>query len=269
MLNSSQLAARSASVENVIRKAGKKALDRFHARDFETETKGAQDFVSAVDRETEALIRNCLEATYPDTTFMGEETGGSIDGRTWVIDPIDGTSNYVRGVPFWCLSIALIEDGKAILGSIYDPCNDEMFSAWHGGGCHLNGKPVEVSDTMSADRAVLGVSFSFKSSAERHHSVLKALMDHKALYRFCGAGALTLAHCAVGRLDGFWEDHIMPWDVAAGIVLATEAGAHVSDYASNDGWRLGNEILVSTPSMTEFFVRATGVSLAATQPSVA
>ena len=262
MLTSSELMRRREVVEAVVREAGEAALGRFRDRRFEVETKGPQDLVSEVDRETEAAIRARLVEAFPDTGFMGEEGGGRVDGLTWVVDPIDGTSNFVRGIPFWCLSVALVEEGRPVLGVVRDPCLGETFAAHRGGGAALNGQPISVSGTRTPDSAILGIGFSFKSSVARHQEVLAHLLAERTVYRFQGAGALTLAHCAAGRIDGFWEDHMMPWDVAAGLVLIAEAGGVVSDYAEGRGWVDGNRILASAPGLAGFFSAATGIPLA-------
>lgn len=247
------------ALEAALRLAGAAAHARFRARDFRTETKGAQDFVSQVDRDTETALIGMLADIVPDARVLGEEFGGSAEGLAWVIDPIDGTSNFVRGLPLWCLSVALVQDGAPLAGAIYDPNADEMFSAIRGGGTRLNGVPVRVATTERVDAALLGLSFSFKSRPEAHHAVLQALMDARGLYRFLGSGALGLAYCAAGRVDGFWEDWMMPWDVAAGLILVTEAGGLVSDYAAHDGWRAGNPILATSPAMAGAFGRITGL----------
>lgn len=247
-------------LETCVKRVGQAALSRFQAQDFITETKGAQDFVSQVDRDTELALIDGLGAIVPDAGFLGEEFGGSATGLSWVIDPIDGTSNFVRGIPLWCLSVALVLDGRPLAGAIYDPNADEMYSAVLGLGTRLNGVPVRVSTTSQIDAALLGVSFSFKSKTQTHIDVLQNLMEARGLYRFLGSGALGLAYCAVGRVDGFWEDWMMPWDVAAGLILVTEAGGRVSDYGSNDGWSDGNHILVSAPGMAGAFSKLTGVA---------
>lgn len=247
------------ALEACVRQAGAEARARFRARDFRTETKGAQDFVSQVDRDTEMALIGMLAGIVPSAQVLGEEFGGSAEGLAWVVDPIDGTSNFVRGLPLWCLSVALVQDGVPMAGVVYDPNADEMFSAIRGGGTRLNGVPVHVATTGRLDAALLGLSFSFRSRPEAHHAVLKALLGARGLYRFLGSGALGLAYCAAGRTDGFWEDWMMPWDVAAGLILVTEAGGVVSDYAANDGWRAGNAILAASPAMAHDFGRITGL----------
>lgn len=252
-----------ARVETAVRAAGMAALARFRARDFETETKGAQDFVSQVDRETEIALTRDLAAILPQAGFLGEEFGGEIGDLAWVIDPIDGTSNFVRGLPLWCISVGLVAQGQPVAGVIYDPNANEMFSALLGGGAQLNGAPIRSASTARMDAALLGISFSFKSRPAQHHAVLQALMDQRGLYRFLGSGALGLAYCAAGRLDAFWEDWMMPWDVAAGLILITESGAVVSDFGANAGWQKGNPILASAPQLAPAFSALTGVALAA------
>lgn len=251
------------NLATAVRAAGMAALARFRARDFETETKGAQDFVSQVDRETEIALTRDLAAILPAAGFLGEEFGGQIGDLAWVIDPIDGTSNFVRGLPLWCVSVGLVADGQPVAGVIYDPNADEMFSAMRGGGAQLNGAPIRTASTARMDAALLGISFSFKSRPAQHHAVLQGLMDQRGLYRFLGSGALGLAYCAAGRVDAFWEDWMMPWDVAAGLILISEAGGIVSDFGAAGGWQKGNPILASTPQLAPAFSALTGVALPA------
>ena len=260
-MNADRLDTLRHGLEATLRKAGALALERFQRRDFTTLSKGAQDFVSEVDRETETLLKQDLASLCPDAGFLGEEYGGKIEDLSWVIDPIDGTSNFVRGIPLWCLSVALVEKGRPVVGAIYDPNADEMFSAALNRGATLNGKPMAVSQAETADTAILGISFSFKSDPERHHAVLRRMMEKKGLYRFFGSGALALAYCAAGRTDGFWEDWMMPWDVAAGLILVSEAGGMVSDYCHGDGWEKGNAILASNRNLASMLSDVTGLSV--------
>ncbi len=250
-------------IETCVKEIGGTALVRFRAQDFVTETKGAQDFVSEVDRETELALIDALGTLVPKAGFLGEEFGGSAKGLSWVIDPIDGTSNFVRGIPLWCLSVALVLDGRPLAGVIYDPNAQEMYSAVLGLGTLLNGVPVSVAQTSQIDQALLGVSFSFRSETQTHVDVLQKLMTARGLYRFLGSGALGLAYCSVGRVDGFWEDWMMPWDVAAGLILVTEAGGTVSDFGSNNGWVDGNHIIVAAPGVAQAFAELTNIAFGA------
>jgi len=270
MLTQAELLDRRQAAKTVLKEAGKRALKSFRARDFQTETKGTQDFVSAIDRTTEALIRNRLLAQFPEDGFLGEEGGGHLSGTTWIIDPIDGTSNFVRGISFWCLSAALVVDDRAVIGIIYDPNLDEMFSAHADGGCTLNDSPIQISGTTDPTRATLGISFNFQKSKDPVGAVVAALIAKGTSFRMMGAGALSLAHCAAGRTDGFWEAHMQPWDAAAGLVLVAEAGGSICDYSANDGFVNGNAVLVSTPALASYFAAETGVPLigSATHPAV-
>lgn len=247
------LLQRRLAAEAILREAGKRAHERFLSRAFEIEEKGMQDFVSEVDRQTEAFIRESLTTLFPDDTVLGEEDGGTAGNRAWIVDPIDGTTNFVRGIPFWCLSAGFVVDGVPAVGVIYDPCRDEIFCAHKGGGAMLNGVPMRASSISEPSRAILSIGFNFKAPIERHNQLLAGLLSAGAVYRMHGAGALALAHVAAGRLDGFWEAFIHPWDVAAGIVLVTEAGGVVSDYPLDDGLHTGRPILASAPGMADFF----------------
>jgi myo-inositol-1(or 4)-monophosphatase len=223
------LLQRRLAAEAILREAGKRAYQHFLSRTFEIEEKGIQDFVSEVDRQTEAFIRESLTALFPDDTVLGEEDGGNVGSRTWIVDPIDGTTNFVRGIPFWCLSAGFVIDGDPAVGVIYDPCRDEIFCAHKGGGAMLNGVPMRASSIREPARAILSIGFNFKAPVERHNRLLAGLLSAGAVYRMHGAGALALAHVAAGRLDGFWESNLSPWDLAAGLLLIREAGGFASD----------------------------------------
>jgi myo-inositol-1(or 4)-monophosphatase len=259
MISQSSLLNRRLAAEAILREAGHIALARFQARAFTVETKGTQDFVSEVDRETEAFIRQRLAELFPEDGFLGEESGGGSHAQAlWVVDPIDGTSNFVRGNPFWCLSAGFIVDDTPAVGVIYDPCREELFGAHLGGGAWLNGAPIQVSETTEPAQAVLSIGFSLRTPLDRHQSVLGNLLAANGAYRMHGAGALALAQVAAGRADGFWEGFINSWDVAAGLVLVSEAGGYVSDFLDNNGLFDGNSILACTPHLTSFFAELTG-----------
>lgn len=261
MLNNSELLARRSGVTDILRSAGQVARARFADRDFETESKGVQDFVSIVDRETEDNIRQALNTAFPNDTVMGEEAGGALGKCTWIVDPIDGTSNFVRGIGHWCLSAALVTDNHAVVGVIYDPMLDEMFTCHAGGGATLNGRPMQVSKTTSPKAALLGISFNFQNSKDAVSTVVGDLISNGTSFRMLGAGALSLAHCAAGRTDGFWEGFMKPWDAAAGLALVAEAGGAVCDYGAKGGFANGNAVLVSTPSLAPYFSDITGVAM--------
>ncbi|MEP1539340.1 MAG: inositol monophosphatase family protein [Paracoccaceae bacterium] len=261
MLSHQELLARRNAATDILRKAGDAARVRFMSRDYETESKGTQDFVSVVDRETEHFIETELTKAFPDDTIMGEESGGVLGSMTWIVDPIDGTSNFVRGIGHWCLSAALVVDNRAVVGVIYDPMLDEMFTCHLGGGATLNDRPMRVSDTTSPQSALLGISFNFQNSKDSVSRVVGDLIANGTSFRMLGAGALSLAHCAAGRTDGFWEAFMKPWDAAAGLALVAEAGGATCDYSASDGFAHGNAVLVSNGSLSAYFSGITHVAM--------
>ena len=193
------------------------------------------NLVTDMDRRAEALIVETLRTRYPDHSILTEEAG-VLPGRTtyhWVIDPLDGTTNYAHGVPIYAVSIALEAEGVPVLGVIYDPSRDECFVAERGGGSSLNGRPIHISGTLSLCESVLATGFAYTIRAPRHTN----LAEHEALSLRCraireiGSAALSLAAVAAGRFDGFWELRLGPWDVAAGALLVEEAGGRVTDLA--------------------------------------
>ncbi|NDW00163.1 inositol monophosphatase family protein [Salipiger sp. PrR002] len=249
MLSDAELKHRRTMAEGLLREAGLLALEACRNRSFTVETKGQQDFVTEIDRQTEDLLRARLAAAFPKDAILGEEGGGQIASVTWILDPIDGTSNFLRGFPYWCLSAGLVVEGEAVLGVIYDPCNDEMFSAHKGGGATLNGTAMHVSETSQVSRAVFGLGFSFKSEVATHAGLIGDILGAGGSYRMPGAGALTLAHLAAGRIDGFWEAQIYPWDVAAGIALVREAGGVLTPYATQSDWVRAAPLLGLAPAL--------------------
>ncbi|WP_339861644.1 inositol monophosphatase family protein [Thalassospira alkalitolerans] len=255
---SRSFASRRYGAEAILREAGKRAMESFRTQQFSVEKKGMQDFVSEVDRQTENFIRDSLLDLFPDDGFLGEESGGEIASTTWIVDPIDGTTNFVRGIPVWCLSAGFVVDGKPVVGVVYDPCRDEMFSAHSGGGAWLNGTKITVSTTDDPKESILSVGFNFKAPVGRHQSIMDGLFTAGAMHRMHGSGALGLAYVAAGRVDGFWEAYIHSWDVAAGLVLVHEAGGYISDFLADGDLRNGKEILASAPGMKAFFGALTG-----------
>ncbi|HET7717040.1 MAG TPA: inositol monophosphatase family protein [Bauldia sp.] len=236
----------------VTREAGALALDYYRRRgSLPVERKGLQDFVSEADKKTEELIVRKLSEVFPEDSFLGEEGGFLRKGPfVWVIDPIDGTTNFLRGIHHWCVSVGLIADGRSVLGFLYDPVADEMFSASAGGGAFLNGVPVTVSGETDLSQARIGIGFSYRRPVAPHVRDIEAVLDAGCEYCRLGSGALGLAYTAAGRLDGYYERHINLWDVAGGLVIATEAGATVSDFmAADNAMTEGNELFVATPAL--------------------
>ncbi len=248
------LARRRKTAETVIREAGKLAAAHFLRRDaLSIDHKGMQDLVSEADRESEQLIVRQLSKAFPEDGFLGEEgSASSLDAdAVWVIDPIDGTQNFVTGVPFWCISIGLVVAGKAVLGLIYHPPGDELFVAEAGKGAFANGAPIRVSGATDVRKARICVGFSYRQPVSEHVRAIDALLTAGCEYCRLASGALGLAYTAAGRFDGYWERHLNSWDAAAGLVLVAEAGGFVNDFLANDGLRRGSEMLATTPALAE------------------
>jgi myo-inositol-1(or 4)-monophosphatase len=250
---------------SIVREAGAMAIDYFHRRDNLAIThKGAQDLVSEADRRCEEFIISRLAAAFPQDGFLGEEGGARNPGAgaIWVIDPIDGTHNFLTGIPFWCLSVGLVVDREAVLGVIYHPTADELFSARKGGGAFVNDTSIRVSGETNVTRARVCVGFSYRRPVTDHVRGVEALLTAGCEYLRLGSGALGLTYCAAGRFDGYWERHINAWDVAAGLALVREAGGWTNDFFAGDGLAQGGEVLAATPALVEPLARLTrlGVS---------
>jgi myo-inositol-1(or 4)-monophosphatase len=257
------LEPRRRAAEAAVREAGQIAAG-FYARrsSLRIDRKGVQDLVSEADRACEDAIVAALSRAFPDDGFLGEEGGrrGGSGDALWVIDPIDGTHNFLTGIPFWCVSIALVVGGEAVLGVIFDPCADELFSAARGGGTLLNGAPVKVSGETELTRARLCVGFSFRRPVADHVRAIEACLSAGCEYLRLGSGALALAYVAAGRFDAYWETHMNAWDAAAGLALVREAGGWTNDFLAGKGLEDGNEILASTPALVEPFKQLSGFS---------
>jgi myo-inositol-1(or 4)-monophosphatase len=230
------------------REAGVRALDFFaRRRELIVETKGAQDFVSIADREVEHLLADRLRAAFPGDAILGEEHGRRGDGPVcWVVDPIDGTSNFVRGIALWCVSVGLLVDNVPTLGFVYDPVRDEMFAGRRGGGATCNGRPMRASAAGVAT-ARINLGFGLRQAPERFATVMQRLVAQGAEFSRFGSAAISLAYVADGRLEGFWENRINAWDVCAGLVLATEAGAVVEDFFAGEGPERANRCVAAAP----------------------
>jgi myo-inositol-1(or 4)-monophosphatase len=241
-------------IEAAARLAGERLLEfRRRGTALDVEAKGFNDLVTAADREAEELIIRRLAASWPGVGFLAEESGatGGGSGDRWIIDPLDGTTNFVHGYPCWGVSIALERGGRIVAGAVFDPERDEMFTAESGGGAFLNGKRIQVSGVMHLADALLVTGFPFRRLSEMDEFLagLKVFLARTQGVRRDGSAALDLAAVAAGRLDGFWEKGLAPWDVAAGGLLVREAGGVVSDYSGGDRWLDGEEIVAATPGI--------------------
>jgi myo-inositol-1(or 4)-monophosphatase len=241
-----------AVAEATAQAAGRLALSHLlQNKPLEIETKGPQDFVTAVDKAVELLIRSRLRAAFPDHAILGEEFGLDRHGArvVWVLDPIDGTSNFMRDRPSWCVSIGATIDGKPVLGVIFDPVRDELYSAASGRGATRNGVPITVNLDTTRYKPVFGVGFTSGKSAAAHARQISHILEHGCEYRRFGSSAMMLAHIADGRLDGYADALTSVWDVIAGLVLVREAGGVVEDFIAS-GAQSGS-ILAAAPGAAE------------------
>jgi len=230
------MAQASANV-NVMIKAARKAA-RTLLRDFgevenlQVSAKGPGDFVSRADTKAEATIREELTEARPNYGWLGEESAevkGTDPTRRWIVDPLDGTTNFLHGLPHWAISIALEHKGEVVAGVVYDPARDEMFVAEKGAGAYLNDRRLRVSGRREMTEMIFatGIPFGGKPSLPRSLREIAALASGCAGIRRFGSAALDLAYVAAGRCDGYWESGLNPWDVAAGILIVREAGGMV------------------------------------------
>ncbi|OWV89386.1 inositol monophosphatase [Rhizobium sp. N122] len=193
------------------------------------ENKGLQDFVTIADRQAEQAIRDGLLSHFPGDTFMGEESGGrSGEGGTWVVDPIDGTTNYIRGFRHWAVSIAFVAGGRIEIGVVYDATEDKVFHAVRGGGAFKDGLPIHAAATTDPANALVILGHSRKTSFDDHLALSKRLHERGMDYRRTGAAAIDLVRVAEGAADLYYERHLNAWDMLAGALIAEEAGARVA-----------------------------------------
>jgi myo-inositol-1(or 4)-monophosphatase len=206
----------------------------------DADLKARHDWVSNADRESEEAIIASIAARCPDDNFLGEE-GGRTKGasaRTWIIDPLDGTSNYLQHFPMWSVSIALQRDGEIVAGVIYEPLRDLFFTAERGSGAFRNGNRMRISTQESVEGSFLATGFPFRAQeyVEAYVAIFTDVIRLSKGVRRAGSAALDLAYTASGTFDGFFEMHLAPWDVAAGSLLVTEAGGVVTDFSGGQRW---------------------------------
>lgn len=205
----------------------------FAGRALQVRTKSsASDLVTEVDALSEAAIRQVILARFPDHAILGEEEGavGASSSARWIVDPLDGTVNYAHGFPVSCASVAFEWEGRRVAGAVYDQGRDELFTATLGGGAFLNGTPLRVSGTPTlATPALLATGFPYDPDDHRNFERFRRLLSMGVPIRRPGAAALDLCYVAAGRLDGYWEFGLQPWDAAAGSLVVEEAGGRVSD----------------------------------------
>jgi myo-inositol-1(or 4)-monophosphatase len=247
----------------IAREAGEIAKRRFVDRgSFTVGFKGPQDYLTEVDSEVERLIATRLHRLFPEDGFIGEEGEGRTGDEgapVWVVDPIDGTANFARGAPHFCVSIAAVAGREIEIGVIYDPMLDELFAARHGAGATLNGIEMRVSETKDLKVATIEAGWNMRYGADRYIGLISRIVATGAGVVRSGSGALGLAYVAAGRRDGYVENHMNAWDCLAAIALVREAGGYVSDFLSNEGLRKGGPILASAPGVKDALLAAAAI----------
>ncbi len=256
---------RYALLQRVARAAGALALDYWRNRErLVVEFKGPRDFVSRADREVEAFIRGEIAREFPEDGFLGEESTARYQGEddVWIVDPIDGTHNFLRGIAYWCVSIAYVEKGVRTLGAVYDPAHDELFhgrrghGAWrvgHGGEVRIAaGRPVGLNG------AIVAVGHHDRYPDPRYVEIRRSLMGTNSAFRNFGSAALQLAHVADGRLDAFVELSLSAWDVMAGLLLVEEAGGCASPFPGPEGITGRAPVVATAASITDVLSEVVG-----------
>ena len=255
-MNETRKAAKQAALA-----AGAFVRERFTAgRTGSIIAKGQNDFVTEVDTASEAMIKESLGAEFPSIGFLAEESAeAQQNGDFWIIDPLDGTTNFIHGYQSIGVSIALMESGRVTLGCVYDPLRDELFEAGLGAGACLNGRPIRVSGAQRFAASLIGTGFPFSvpEHLEAYLGVFRDVFHGCRDIRRAGAAVLDLSHVAAGRLDGFWELYLKPWDMAAGALIVREAGGKVSDFFGNDGFLETGTIVAASPGIFDRIVEVT------------
>ncbi|MCE6949871.1 MULTISPECIES: inositol monophosphatase family protein [Rhodobacterales] len=244
------VAARLDAAQEVAAEAGRLALDFFaHRESLAIEAKASpQDIVSRADREVETLIRDRLAAAFPEDGFLGEEHGAQegSSGFTWVIDPIDGTSPFLAGLPHWCVVLALVRDGETVAGVIEHPLAQETFTARRGHGAHLNGQRLTARPDLRISNCNVALGASHRTSPDFASALVRELMRRGGIFYRNGSGAIMLASVAAGRLGGYYEPHMHPWDCLAALLMVEEAGGRSAPFPKCPG---GGMVLVAAPNV--------------------
>jgi myo-inositol-1(or 4)-monophosphatase len=232
-------------------------LKHYMRREKQVEFKGRANLVTVADKEAEALIISRIRERYPRHSILAEESGAwappeSVEGK-WIIDPLDGTTNFAHQYPFFCVSIGFEQAGKVLCGAVYDPWRDEMFSGARDMGAFLNGERLHVSDaeTLRNSLIMTGFPYGFREKIKVAMAQFEGFLVESQAVRRGGSAALDLCYTAIGRVDGFWEMDLHPWDTAAGVVIVEEAGGRVTDFSGRPFSVYGKEIVASNGRIHE------------------
>ncbi|WP_082539697.1 MULTISPECIES: inositol monophosphatase family protein [unclassified Caulobacter] len=220
---------------------------------------GPADPFTVADVRAEQTVKSILSEAYPDYGFLGEEGGlvrGADSSNTWICDPLDGTANFLIGLPIWAVNVALQRDGEVVAGVTYVPMLGELFRAETGGGAYLNDLPISVSKRQGLEQAVLGVGIPFmgKPRQEQFHAEMQRLTPKVSGVRRLGAGAVDMAYVACGRFDAYWEQSVSAWDMAAGAVIVREAGGVVTDTLGGGLDVMNGTVLATTPQIHDMLL---------------
>lgn len=252
MSHPDRIALREAAV-TFAREAGaivRQGYGQIHA----PEHKGRIDLVTEYDKRSEALLLRQIRTYFPGHGILGEESGAheAVDSTVrWIVDPLDGTTNFAHNYPFFGVSIGVEMDGVMVAGAVYDPVRDEMFDAVMGKGARLNGDPIHVSTTSQIEDALLvtGFPYDVREHPERHMPLFQSFLMRAQGIRRDGSAALNLCYLAMGRFDGFWEGDLSPWDLAAGSLIVREAGGRITDYTGGPFALEGRQILAANEGL--------------------
>jgi myo-inositol-1(or 4)-monophosphatase len=244
-------------------KAGGSLLRKHFGKVHSISHKGEINLVTEADRQSEEMIVGIIQEHYPDHSILAEETGDTRKSSPfkWIIDPLDGTTNYAHGYPFFCVSLAIEYHGEIWYGAVYDPLKEELFTAEKGKGTYLNGKQIKVSSTPHLNESLLCTGFPYDVRNDIESTILpfrNFLMKAQAVRRD-GSAALDLCYIAAGRFDGFWEQRLSPWDVAAGGLLITEAGGTLSNFKGEPFCIYDKEIVASNGKIHSQMIEVLGI----------
>lgn len=234
------------------------ANERKSFDDSKIENKGLHDLVSYVDKASEKQIIEQLQLILPEAGFIAEEGTNNTKGDrfNWVIDPLDGTTNYIQGLPIYAVSIGLLDGDELVVGVVYEVGHDECFYAWKDGGAFLNGESIHTSTRADIHDTLLATGFPYNdfSRMDEYIKILVWRMENARGIRRLGSAATDLAYVACGRFDAFWEYDLKPWDVAAGAIIVKEAGGFVTDYKGENNYIFGKEIVASNAKIQEIIL---------------
>jgi myo-inositol-1(or 4)-monophosphatase len=232
---------------------------------IEVEEKGRNDYVSEVDRKAEQAVIDTILKHYPEHAILAEESGQHGDSDyVWVIDPLDGTTNFLHGFPVYCVSVGLLHKNRPEHAAVYDPLRQELFTASRGQGAQLDGRRIRVSNQALLERALIGTGFPYRDSnipLPPYMNMLQTVLMHSSGVRRAGAAALDLCYVAAGRLDAFWETGLSKWDLAAGALIIREAGGIISGMDGSEDFLETGHVLAGTPRIYRALAKLLAVDI--------